>query len=44
MPTTITTSLTTRDTRGYVYPENTPYDLQDKDDVLYSLELRPQVK
>ncbi len=38
----ISTSLTTGDTRGYIYPEDTTYDVAEKaDDVLYSIELTP---
>lgn len=43
MPTEITTSLTTGDTRTYVYPEDAPYGVESRnDDVLYSMELMPQ--
>jgi hypothetical protein len=43
MPTEITTSLTTGDTRTYIYPEDATYDVESRDDdVLYSMELRPQ--
>jgi hypothetical protein len=45
MPTTISTSLTTRDTRTYVYPETPAYTVGTReDDILYTIELRPQSK
>ncbi len=43
MPTEISTSLTTGDTRTYVYPEDTAYVVKiENNEVLYSMELAPR--
>lgn len=43
MPTEISTSLTTGDTRTYVYPEDTAYIVKSgNDEILYTMELAPR--
>ena len=45
MPAPISTSLTTGDTRAYVYPENAAYVVEPKPDIiLYRMLLLPKPK
>jgi hypothetical protein len=45
MPAAISTSLTTGDTRAYVYPENAAYVVEPRPgDILYSMLLMPKPK
>lgn len=45
MPATISTSLTTGDTRAYVYPENADYVVEPRPDtILYKMVLVPKPK
>lgn len=43
MPESISSSLTTADTRTYIYPQDAAYVMDDRDDdVLYTLDLAPR--
>jgi hypothetical protein len=45
MPATISTSLTTGDTRAYVYPENVDYVVEPPaGNILYTMVLMPRPK
>lgn len=42
MPSAISTSWTTADTRAYAYPDVAYVDTDQQDDVLYTLQLAPR--